>query len=99
MARYGYRVLKAEWKDSAANTDFTVNLIITGVDKGVGVIENITSKISSGMGLNIRSFHIDGNEGYFEGKVKLLVKDKNQLYLVIKALKELEGISSVTRLE
>ena len=99
MARYGYRVLKAEWKDSAANTDFTVNLIITGVDKGVGVIENITSKISSGMGLNIRSFHIDGNEGYFEGKVKLLVKDKNQLYLVIRALKELEGISSVTRVE
>ena len=99
MARYGYRVLKAEWKDSDANTDFTVNLIITGVDKGVGVIENITSKISSGMGLNIRSFHIDGNEGYFEGKVKLLVQDKNQLYLVIKALKELEGISSVTRVE
>jgi len=97
MARYGYRIMKAEW-NAVTNTNFVVNLIITGVDHGPGVIENITNKISSQMGLNIRSFHIDGNEGYFEGKVKLQVRDKNQLYLVMKALKEVEGISSVTRL-
>jgi len=97
MARYGYRIMKAEW-NAVTNTNFVVNLIITGVDHGPGVIETITNKISSQMGLNIRSFHIDGNEGYFEGKVKLQVKDKNQLYLVMKALKEVDGISSVTRL-
>jgi len=98
MARYGYRIMKAEW-NAVTNTNFVVNLVITGVDHGPGVIENITNKISSQMGLNIRSFHIDGNEGYFEGKVKLQVKDRNQLYLVMKALKEVEGISSVTRLK
>ncbi len=98
MARFGYRILKAEW-NAVTNTNFSVNLLIIGVDDGPGVIQNITAKISSQLGLNIRSFHIDGNEGYFEGKVKLQVKDKNQLYLLMKALKDMEGISSVTRVD
>ncbi len=98
MARFGYRILKAEW-NAVTNTNFSVNLLIIGVDDGPGVIQNITAKISSQLGLNIRSFHIDGNEGYFEGKVKLQVKDKNQLYLLMKALKEMDGISSVTRVD
>ncbi len=98
MARFGYRIMKAEWNE-VTNTNFSVNLLIIGVDDGPGVIQNITSKISSQLGLNIRSFHIDGNEGYFEGKVKLQVKDRNQLYLLIKALKDLDGISSVTRVD
>ena len=96
MANYGYRLMKAEWnRDSASN--FVVDLKITGVDDGPGVIERVTNKISSGLGINIRSFSIEGNEGYFEGRVSLMVLNKDQMNLAIKNLKKLKGISNVVR--
>ena len=96
IASYGYRVQKAEWITSG-NVQSIVNLRITGVDDGPGVIERVTNKISSGLGINIRSLSIEGKEGYFEGKVSLVVQNKNQLNMVIRSLKNLHGISSVYR--
>ncbi len=98
MAKYGYRILQAGWK-SISTTNFVANLRITGVDSGIGMIEKISQKISSQLGLNMRSFHIDGKEGVFEGKIALQVKDTSQLYLVIQTLKSIEGISTVERIE
>lgn len=96
IASYSYRVQKAEWITSG-NVQSVVNLRITGVDDGPGVIERVTNKISSGLGINIRSLNIEGKEGYFEGKVTLVVQNKNQLNMVIRSLKNLHGISSVYR--
>ncbi|MEL6866727.1 MAG: RelA/SpoT family protein [Bacteroidota bacterium] len=98
MASYGYRIMKAEWV-TVANTSFVADLLITGIDSGRGVIERLSHNISTTLGLNIRSFYIDGHEGYFEGKISLLVLNKDQLNIAIRALQNLEGISSVTRVE
>ena len=98
MANYGYRVMKADWV-SSGDTSFVVDLKITGIDKGPGVIERLTHSISTDLGLNIRSFYIDGKEGYFEGKISLLVLNKNQLNVAIKGLKNLDEVSTVVRVE
>lgn len=99
LAKYGYRVMKAEWIQSNEST-FVANLKITGIDEGVGVIERLMNIISSELGLNIRSFQIEGgDEGYFEGKISLLVTNKNQLNLAIKTLQKLEAIETVVRNE
>ncbi len=97
MAHYGYRVKKAEW-GAASNTNFVAELLITGVDTGVGVIERLSTRLSE-MDLNIRAFNIEGNEGYFECHVKLMVANKDQLTLAIRALKTLEGVANVVRVE
>jgi len=98
ISNYGYRILKADWL-SDHGSDFVADLIITGIDTGPGVIERLTNKISSSLGLNIRSFSIEGNEGYFEGKISLIVANLNQINQAITALKSMEGISSVTRID
>jgi GTP pyrophosphokinase len=98
MARYGYRIMKAEWVASG-DASFVADLLITGIDDGPGVIERLTRNISSDLGLNIRSFSIEGHEGYFEGKMSLLVPNKDQLNIAIRALQNLDGLSSVTRIE
>ncbi len=98
MANYGYRIMKAEWSQISGN-DFIVDLVIIGVDSGPGVIERLTNKISSSLGLNIRSFFIEGKEGYFEGRISLIVKNTHQLNQAIMGLKMLDGISAVSRLE
>ena len=99
LARYGYRVMKAEWVVSGDST-FVAELKIIGVDEGVGVIQNIMNAISSEMGLNIRSFNIQGgDEGYFEGDISLMVTNTDQLNMVIKSLLKLESVSDVTRVK
>ncbi|GLR19742.1 RelA/SpoT family protein [Portibacter lacus] len=98
LANYGYRVMKAEWS-GGSNSNFVVDLIVTGVDSGPGVIQKITEQISSFLGLNIRSFSIEGAEGYFEGKVGLFVANKNQLNQAVHSLQQLDGVSSVTRVD
>ena len=98
MAHYGYRMVKAEWSANK-NSSFIVSLLITGVDDGPGVIERLTSLLSSKLGVNIRSFSIEGKEGYFEGRISVLVLNTDQLQFIINKLKELDGISQVTRIE
>ena len=98
MANFGYRIMKAEWVTNT-NTSFVADLLITGIDDGPGVIERLTRNISYDLGLNIRSFSIEGREGYFEGRVSLLVLNKDQLNIAIRALQNLQGVSTVTRIE
>jgi len=98
LANFGYRVLKAEWQ-GVTKRNFVVDLLITGVDSGPGVIQQITNEISNNLGLNIRSFSISGTEGYFEGQVSLFVLNKDQLNIVIKSIEKLEGVSRVSRIE
>ena len=96
MAQYGYRIMKAEWVVTE-DASFVAELKITGVDEGVGVIERLTHQLSSQLGLNIRKFTIEGDEGYFEGTIKLMVKNTAQLERAIQELGNLENISTVTR--
>ena len=99
LAKYGYRVMKAEWVISGDST-FVAELKIIGVDEGVGVMQQIMNTISSEMGINIRSFNIQGgDEGYFEGKTSLMVINTNQLNQIIKSLLKLEAVSDVMRIK
>jgi len=99
LARYGYRVMKAEWVVSG-DSKFVAELKIIGVDEGVGVIQQIMNAISSDLGLNIRSFNIQGgDEGYFEGDISLLVTNTDQLNLVTKSLLKLESVADVRRIK
>ena len=98
MANFGYRIMKAEWL-SSANSTFVANLKIVGVDDGPGIIERISHEISTKLGVNIRSFSIRGDEGYFEGRISLLVMNKDQLNMAVRTLQNLDMISNVSRIE
>ena len=97
QVNYSYRILPAEWVETP-NSHFIADMIITGIDTGVGVIQRLSQNISS-LGLNIRSFNISGDEGYFEAKVSIVVNNLDQLTLAIRALKKIEGVQSVYRKE
>ena len=98
MANYGYRIMKAEWVSSPDST-FVADLKITGIDDGPGIIERLTHEISTKLGVNIRSFNIHGDEGYFEGKISLFIANTDQLNMAIRTLKNLRNVSTVTRIE
>ncbi|UIR57559.1 bifunctional (p)ppGpp synthetase/guanosine-3',5'-bis(diphosphate) 3'-pyrophosphohydrolase [Sphingobacterium sp. SRCM116780] len=97
MANYGYRIMKAKWT-SKNDLSFLTGLRIVGIDD-VGLVNKITTVISQEFHVNIRSLSITSNEGIFEGNIMVFVNDTEQLESLMKNLKQIRGITSVTRYE
>ena len=95
QSNYAYRIMQAKWIDSTQQ-DFKVFLHISGVDNR-GIINDLTKIISSNMGVFINSINIAGNEGIFDGKISLSVKNSGQLNKLIKSIQKVEGVKKVDR--
>jgi guanosine-3',5'-bis(diphosphate) 3'-pyrophosphohydrolase len=95
QSNYAYRIMLAKWIDSTKQ-DFKVFLNISGVDNK-GIINDLSKIISSNMGVFINSINIAGNEGVFEGKISLSVKNSSQLNKLIKSIHKVEGVKKVDR--
>lgn len=97
MANYGYRIVKAKW-NSQKELAFLTGIRITGIDD-VGLINSITTVISSDFKVNMRSITVDSYEGIFDGSIMVYVNDTEHLDHLIARLKEVKGVTSVTRFD
>lgn len=97
MSNYGYRIVKARW-NSQKELAFLTGLRITGIDD-VGLINNITTVISSDFKVNMRSITVDTDEGIFDGSIMVYVNNTRHLDELITKLKEVVGVTSVTRFD
>ncbi len=97
LANYGYRVMQADWV-SSFNSSFVADLLIIGIDD-IGVVQRLTNVLTNQLRVNMRSIAFDGKDGFFEGKISVVVNNTDQLQFIIKTLLEEESVSSVTRIE
>jgi guanosine-3',5'-bis(diphosphate) 3'-pyrophosphohydrolase len=97
MSNYAYRIVKAKWTDSD-KISFLAGIKIMGSD-AVGIVNNITKIISNELNVNMRSISFDTNDGIFEGTIMVFVNDTNHLTELIKKLKKVNGVLSVTRID
>ena len=95
QSNYAYRIMSAKWIDSTKQ-DFKAVLHMSGVDES-GIVNNVTRIISSNIGVNLHSINISGNEGVFDGKISLSVKNSAQLNKLIKRIQKVEGVKKVER--
>ncbi len=95
QSNYAYRIMKAKWIDSSKE-EFKAILHISGVDNK-GIVNNLTKIISNTMNVFIHSINIAGNEGVFDGKLSLSVKNKTQLTKLIDQIKKVDGVQKVER--
>lgn len=95
QSNYAYRIIKAKWIDSTKQ-EFKAILHVSGVDNK-GIVNNLTRIISNNMNVFIHSINIAGNEGVFEGKLSLSVKNKTQLGRLITSIKKVDGVQKVER--
>jgi guanosine-3',5'-bis(diphosphate) 3'-pyrophosphohydrolase len=65
----------------------------------VGLVSNITKIISNELNVNMRSISFDTNDGTFEGSVTVFVHDTTHLTELMKKLKKVHGVLTVTRME
>lgn len=93
-ADYPYRVVTIKWGRQTSEPLYLVTIKINGQDD-IGLVNKLTNIISSELKLNMRSISLDAKDGIFEGEINIYVKDRDQVKLVAKKLKSLEGIFSI----
>jgi GTP pyrophosphokinase len=95
QSNYAYRIMLAKWIDSTKQ-DFKVILHISGADNS-GIINSLTKIVSSNIGVFINSINIAANEGVFDGKISLSVKNSGQLDKMMKSIRKVDGVKKVDR--
>lgn len=95
QANQAYRIIRAKWIDSSSQL-YRAILNIQGLDR-IGLINDISKIISSNLHVHIRSMNITEEDGVFEGKISVSIKNKSQLDKIMEQLKHVEGIQKVSR--
>lgn len=95
-ANYDYRVMPAKWVNEERFKN-RIKIEIEGLDR-MGIINDITTVLSNGMNMDMKSMSIESNDGIFKGTINLEVKNKTQLDESFKQLKNINGITRVIRL-
>jgi GTP pyrophosphokinase len=96
IARFGYRIVKARWSGKSVGSQYPITLRIVGHDD-IGIVTNISSLISKEKNISLRSISIDSNAGLFQGNLTIMVNDTNELEGIIKKIRLVKGVKSVTR--
>ncbi|HOJ65641.1 MAG TPA: RelA/SpoT family protein [Paludibacteraceae bacterium] len=96
ISKYGYRIIKAQWAGRSGGTQYPITLYIVGKDD-IGIVTNITSLISKEKNILLRSISVDSNAGVFQGNLTIMVNDANDLDSIIKKIKQVKGVLSISR--
>ncbi|MGF1554732.1 RelA/SpoT family protein [Paucihalobacter sp.] len=95
QSNYAYRIMQAKWIDSSQQ-EYTSQITLSGIDN-LGLVNEITKLISQNMHVNMKSLSFDSDDGVFNGKITVVVKNINMLKKLIDNLKKINGIHKVTR--
>ena len=95
-ARFGYRIVKARWSGKSAGSQYPITLRIIGHDD-IGIVTNVTSLISKEKSVSLRSISVDSVDGLFQGNLTIMVGDTKELDAIIKKIRVVKGVKSVSR--
>ena len=96
IARFGYRIVKAQWSGKSIGSQYPITLHIVGHDD-IGIVTNVTSLISKEKNISLRSISIDSNAGLFQGNLTIMVSDTKELEDIVKKIKLVRGVKNVSR--
>ena len=94
--KYPYRQVEARWSGKPAGSFSPATLSIVGMDD-IGIVNNITSVISSDEHMQMRSISIDTHDKLFSGRLTIMIDDTSRLESLIKKLSRVKGVKQVTR--
>jgi guanosine-3',5'-bis(diphosphate) 3'-pyrophosphohydrolase len=95
ISRFGYRIVKARWSGRSGN-QYIASFKVVGKDD-IGIVTNISSLIQKEKDITLRSISVDSVDGLFLGNISVLVNDKSALDMLLKKVKAIKGVNSVSR--
>lgn len=93
--QYKYRIINVEWRENLGSGAFVAQLRVLGQDRS-GMATDITDVIHK-LGVNIRSVTFSANGPVMEGRLLVEVKNSQMLDMLIHNVKNIRGITSITR--
>ena len=91
----GEKIINAKWTKHTF-LSFLVRISLRGIDR-MGIVNDITKYITLDLSVNIRKIHFETHDGIFDGYIDLYVYDAQDLEMIMKRIKEVKGVESVTR--
>ncbi len=98
LTKFGYRIVKAKWTKGADDHLFDVDIKISGQDEP-SILDGISRVISKDLKVSLRSISMNSEDGFFEGKITITVRDLEHLELLKLRLSEIKGVIDVSRNE
>jgi len=95
--KYGYRIVKARWSGKSQGNSYPISLRVVGHDD-IGIVTNMTSVINKEDNVMLRNIKIDAHDGLFQGNLTVLVEDTSKLDALIKKLRTIKGVKTVSRI-
>ena len=95
QSNYAYRIIQAKWIDSSQQV-YTSQIKLSGIDN-LGLVNDITKLISENLHVNMKSISFSSDDGIFNGKITVEVKNQTMLKNLIDKLKKINGIDKVKR--
>ena len=96
-AEEGKSTAKVKW-GSHSLTQHLCKVYLKGFDRR-NLVLDLTQIISSQLNVNMKSIHIDGSNGIYEGSIVLFVTNLNALNSLISKLRKIPGIKTVERIK
>ena len=91
----GNSILAVQW-DMHKQTYFPATIHIEGIDR-IGILRSLTDVLTQQFNVNIRHLTINTHDGIFQGDLELLIHDTSDVETIIKNLKGISDMESVTR--
>lgn len=96
-SKYSYRIVKAQWTGEAGGS-YLAAIKVVGEDD-IGIVSNISQIVSKELKLKMRAISVESHEGLFEGTVTVFVNNNQILSSLIKKVKGIRGVLSVSRID
>jgi len=98
ISRYGYRVVKAQWRTGLKEALFSVEVEIQGEDDP-NILSSISNILAKDLKIALQSINFNTEDGLFNGRMKITIRDTAHLDSLIGRLSSLKGIYKVRRIE
>ncbi|MFV0590320.1 MAG: RelA/SpoT family protein [Draconibacterium sp.] len=97
LTNQGENIIRAEWTKFKRQSYLT-RLNLEGFDR-LGIVHEVTTMITKGHNINMRSVKFDTHDGIFKGDLFLYIHNAGDLQNLITSLKTIKGIENVSRVE
>jgi len=92
---YGSRLVATRWAGKADK--FMATITIDGIDR-MGVLEEITSKVSKDLGINIRGLNISTSQDVFHCELTVQIDTVETLNRICSSVKQIKGVKFAKRI-
>ena len=96
-SKEGGKIINAKWTKHTI-LSFLARIEVRGIDR-MGIVADLTKYITNVLSVNIRKIFFETHDGVFEGYIDLYVHDTGDLEVLLKRLRDIKGIDTVTRVD